>query len=75
VDRGDGFPGWHLLAVFVLGTVLMRSAGCCFNDVADRHFDRHVKRTAQRPVTSGAIGVAEALAWARCWRCWPSCWC
>ena len=59
---GDGFPGWHLLAVFVLGTVLMRSAGCCFNDVADRHFDRHVKRTARRPVTRGAIGVAEALA-------------
>ncbi len=59
---GDGWPGWHLLFVFVLGTVLMRSAGCCFNDVADRHFDRHVKRTARRPVTSGAIGVAEALA-------------
>jgi 4-hydroxybenzoate polyprenyltransferase len=59
---GDGWPGWHLLVVFVLGTVLMRSAGCCFNDVADRHFDRHVKRTAHRPVTSGAIGVAEALA-------------
>jgi 4-hydroxybenzoate polyprenyltransferase len=48
--------------VFVLGTVLMRSAGCCINDVADRHFDRHVKRTANRPVTRGAIGVAEALA-------------
>ncbi len=59
---GDGWPGWHLLFVFVLGTVLMRSAGCCFNDVADRHFDRHVKRTARRPVTRGAIGVAEALA-------------
>lgn len=57
----DGFPGWHLLAVFVAGTVLMRSAGCCINDVADREFDRHVKRTAQRPVTTGAIGVAEAL--------------
>jgi 4-hydroxybenzoate polyprenyltransferase len=41
--------------VFVLGTVLMRSAGCCINDVADRDFDRHVKRTAQRPVTSGAL--------------------
>ncbi len=39
----------------------MRSAGCCVNDVADRDFDRHVKRTAQRPVTSGAIGVREAL--------------
>jgi 4-hydroxybenzoate polyprenyltransferase len=57
----DGFPGWHLLAVFVLGTVLMRSAGCCVNDVADREFDRHVKRTAQRPVTSGAVSVREAL--------------
>ncbi len=58
----DGFPGWHLLAVFVAGTVLMRSAGCCANDVADREFDRHVKRTAQRPVTRGALGVKEALA-------------
>jgi 4-hydroxybenzoate polyprenyltransferase len=58
----DGFPGWHLTAVFVLGTVLMRSAGCCVNDVADRDFDRHVKRTAQRPVTSGAVSVKEALA-------------
>lgn len=56
-----GFPGWHLLVVFVLGTILMRSAGCCLNDVADRDFDRHVKRTAQRPVTSGRIGVREAL--------------
>ncbi|RZL64041.1 MAG: 4-hydroxybenzoate octaprenyltransferase [Variovorax sp.] len=58
----DGWPGWHLLVVFVLGTILMRSAGCCVNDVADRDFDRHVKRTAQRPVTSGAISVKEALA-------------
>ena len=57
----DGFPGWHLLLVFVLGTVLMRSAGCCVNDVADREFDRHVKRTAGRPVTSGQVGVKEAL--------------
>jgi 4-hydroxybenzoate polyprenyltransferase len=56
-----GFPGWHLLLVFVAGTVLMRSAGCCANDVADREFDRHVKRTAQRPVTSGRVGVKEAL--------------
>ena len=57
----DGFPGWHLLAVFTLGTILMRSAGCCVNDVADRDFDRHVKRTAQRPITSGAVSVREAL--------------
>jgi 4-hydroxybenzoate polyprenyltransferase len=56
-----GFPGWHLLVVFALGTVLMRSAGCCVNDVADRDFDRHVKRTANRPVTSGALSVREAL--------------
>ena len=56
-----GFPGWHLLAVFTLGTILMRSAGCCLNDVADRDFDKHVKRTAERPVTSGRIGVKEAL--------------
>jgi len=58
----DGWPGWHLLAVFVVGTILMRSAGCCVNDVADRDFDRHVKRTAKRPVTSGEISVPEALA-------------
>jgi len=57
----EGWPGWHLLAVFVLGTILMRSAGCCSNDVADREFDRHVKRTAQRPVTSGRIPPREAL--------------
>src|SRR6185503_9980207 len=57
----DGFPGWHLLAVFTRGTILMRSAGCCVNDVADREFDRHVKRTAKRPVTTGAVSVREAL--------------
>ena len=56
-----GFPGWHLLAVFTLGTILMRSAGCCVNDVADREFDKHVKRTASRPVTSGRLSVKEAL--------------
>jgi 4-hydroxybenzoate polyprenyltransferase len=57
----DGFPGWHLLVVFTLGTFLMRSAGCCVNDVADREFDRHVKRTAGRPVTSGQLSAREAL--------------
>ncbi len=57
-----GFPGWHFLAVFTLGTFLMRSAGCAVNDVADRDFDRHVKRTTQRPVTSGALSSREALA-------------
>ena len=56
-----GFPGWHLLLVFTAGTFLMRSAGCAVNDVADRDVDRHVKRTAQRPVTSGAVSVKAAL--------------
>jgi 4-hydroxybenzoate polyprenyltransferase len=57
-----GWPGWHLVIVFTLGTILMRSAGCCVNDVADADFDKHVKRTAQRPVTSGKVGKREALA-------------
>ena len=58
----DGFPGWHLFVVFVLGTILMRSAGVCINDVADRKYDLHVQRTANRPVTSGAVSAREALA-------------
>lgn len=57
----DGWPGLHLVAVFTLGTILMRSAGCCINDVADREFDKHVKRTAERPITSGRMSVKEAL--------------
>ncbi len=57
-----GWPGWHLVIVFTLGTILMRSAGCCVNDVADADFDKHVKRTAARPVTSGKVGKREALA-------------
>lgn len=56
-----GFAGWHIVAVFTLGTILMRSAGCCINDVADRNFDRHVQRTTQRPITSGKISASEAL--------------
>jgi 4-hydroxybenzoate polyprenyltransferase len=56
-----GWPGWHLLIIFTLGTILMRSAGCCVNDVADVEFDKHVKRTANRPVTSGKVGKREAL--------------
>ena len=57
----QGFPGWHLFVVFIFGTILMRSAGCCLNDVADKDFDKHVKRTAQRPVTTGALSSKEAL--------------
>jgi 4-hydroxybenzoate polyprenyltransferase len=56
-----GFPGWHFLIVFTLGTFLMRSAGCALNDVVDRDIDKYVKRTARRPVTSGAVSVKEAL--------------
>jgi len=56
----DGFPGWHLLAVFVLGTILTRSAGCVINDIADRAFDRHVQRTRTRPLTTGELSVGEA---------------
>jgi 4-hydroxybenzoate polyprenyltransferase len=56
-----GHPAWHVLLIFVLGTVLMRSAGCVVNDYADRDIDRHVKRTSERPVTSGRIAPREAL--------------
>jgi 4-hydroxybenzoate polyprenyltransferase len=57
-----GQPDWTLLAIFTTGTVLMRSAGCAINDFADRDFDRHVKRTAERPLTSGQIAAWEAVA-------------
>ena len=56
-----GWPYPWVLWVFVLGTVLMRSAGCVINDIADRDFDRHVERTRERPVTAGRVGVGEAL--------------
>ena len=57
-----GVPSWKLLGIFTLGTVLMRSAGCAVNDYADRDIDKHVKRTAERPLTSGRIKSWEALA-------------
>ncbi len=56
-----GWPPFKLVVVFVLGTILMRSAGCVVNDFADREFDRHVERTANRPLTSGKVSVREAL--------------
>jgi 4-hydroxybenzoate polyprenyltransferase len=58
---GEGHPPWLIVLIFVLGTVLMRSAGCAINDYADRDIDRHVKRTRDRPVTSGRILPREAL--------------
>jgi 4-hydroxybenzoate polyprenyltransferase len=57
-----GRPPLHLLLIFVMGTLLTRSAGCAFNDWADRKFDAHVKRTAQRPLAAGEIPPWEALA-------------
>jgi len=57
----DGKPDWKLVVIFTLGTILMRSAGCAINDFADRDFDKHVKRTAERPLTSGKIAAWEAL--------------
>ena len=56
-----GFPQWHFLIIFTLGTFLMRSAGCAINDYADQDFDRHVLRTKDRPITSGKISGKEAL--------------
>ena len=63
---GAGQPAWQVVLIFVLGTVLMRSAGCAINDYADRDFDRHVKRTRERPVTSGRISAREAVWVAAC---------
>lgn len=57
----DGKPDWPIVAIFTLGTVLMRSSGCAINDYADRDIDKHVKRTAQRPLTSGKLAAWEAL--------------
>lgn len=57
----EGVPDLHVLIVFVLGTVLMRSAGCAINDYADRDFDGHVERTRQRPLAAGEIDPQEAI--------------
>jgi 4-hydroxybenzoate polyprenyltransferase len=56
-----GKPDPLILTIFVIGTALMRSSGCAINDYADRDFDKHVKRTAERPLTSGRIKSWEAL--------------
>lgn len=58
---GSGAPAWHIVLIFTLGTVLMRSAGCAINDYADCDIDKHVKRTQQRPVTSGRVSPGEAV--------------
>ena len=58
---GDGHPAWHIVLIFALGTVLMRSSGCAVNDYADRHIDKHVTRTKDRPLTSGRVSERETL--------------
>ena len=58
----DGAPNAMLVAIFVAGTFLMRSAGCAINDAADARFDAHVKRTANRVVARGLVSQREAIA-------------
>jgi 4-hydroxybenzoate polyprenyltransferase len=58
---GNGHPNWLLVWIFLLGTVLMRSAGCVMNDYADRHFDPYVERTRNRPLAAGQVSGGEAL--------------
>lgn len=58
----EGPPSWQIFWIFFVGTFLMRSAGCAMNDWADRDFDKHVKRTKERPLTAGLIASWEALA-------------
>ena len=56
-----GVPDTNVLIVFVLGVILMRSAGCVLNDIADRHYDPHVERTKSRPLASGKVTTREAI--------------
>ncbi len=58
---GNGHPSWLIVFIFTLGTVLMRSSGCAVNDYADRHIDKHVERTKDRPLTSGKVSERETL--------------
>lgn len=61
VISSHGKPNIEIIIIFVLGTIVMRSAGCIINDIADRKFDKFVKRTKKRPVTTGEVSVKEAL--------------
>ena len=56
-----GRPDWMTVAIFCVGTLTMRSAGCIMNDLADRNFDAHVARTKDRPLAAGQVSVKEAL--------------
>lgn len=57
----QGLPDWQIFIIFVLGTILMRSAGCVINDYADRKIDPHVERTKNRPMAAGRVSSKEAL--------------
>lgn len=57
----SGIPDFKIFIIMTLGVILMRAAGCAINDYADRHFDRHVSRTRERPLASGVIKPIEAL--------------
>lgn len=56
-----GAPPLQLMIYFLLGTIFMRAAGCVINDMADRHLDKYVQRTCQRPLTTGALHLSEAF--------------
>jgi 4-hydroxybenzoate polyprenyltransferase len=58
---GQGHPNWQVVLIFMTGVILMRSAGCVMNDIADRHYDGHVERTQNRPLITGKVSVKEAL--------------
>ncbi|MBI3919111.1 MAG: 4-hydroxybenzoate octaprenyltransferase [Betaproteobacteria bacterium] len=58
----QGIPDHRLLLIFVVGTVIMRSAGCIVNDLADRNFDSRVERTRHRPLAAGLVAPKEAVA-------------
>ncbi len=58
---GEGYPNVLVAMIFILGVILMRSAGCVINDYADRHIDPHVRRTRERPLATGRVSEREAL--------------
>lgn len=57
----NGFPDVNILMIFIIGVVVMRSAGCVINDLADTEIDKHVERTRRRPLATGELSTKEAL--------------